>query len=153
MACKHSFLFYTLFHVMWTTVNFNRSHSGMVSPFVASLLPTPPQRVTHEHWILGGPRNKTRRKDTVCWNFDRNVMQIAPQVPRSPGALYCEPIVKMKRPMDLWSESSTNSWNIQQVEGTATGRFFRSCVSLLSEQFRLHFCCFEMTYVTRSVWY
>ena len=31
--------------------------------------PTPRQRVTHAHWILGSPRKKTCRNNAVCWNF------------------------------------------------------------------------------------
>ena len=29
---------YTLFHISWTTFSFNRSHLGMVSPYVICLL-------------------------------------------------------------------------------------------------------------------
>ena len=64
------------------------------------------------------------------------------------GALYCKSIVKMKGPMDLCllgsiSSSKTSDMSesahliheflkyaVSHVEGTATGRFIRSCVSL-----------------------
>ena len=41
------------------------------------------------------------------------------------NTLYCESIIKMKSPVDLWL----------LVEGTATRRFIRSCVSLYSDYF------------------
>ena len=99
----------------------------------------------------------------VCWKFSTIVIQILKfQVGIfSLGALYCESIVKMKSPMDLWllrsiSSSKTSDMPesahlifeflkcaVSHFEGTATGRFIRSCVSLWPEQFRLsisHFC-------------
>ena len=126
-----SLLFRKANHFTMITLNilFDKSPGNVQSRFRRPLNFS--ANVTHAHCILGSSRKthigmQSRRSiSVVCWKFGTNVMQIAKFLKFQVGIISLDS--QDPRILEICNKSR------------ATGWFIRSCVSLLSEQFRA--CC------------